>query len=218
MSLDPAGRPLIISDCDEVLLHMVAPFRQWLGEAHDIDFSMKDNDFGKALTHRDDGRLVEPKDIWRLLNQFFDNEMHRQAPIAGAREAMGTLAERADVVVLTNLGDHHREARTKQLLDAGFPLRVFTNQGPKGPALKAILEEYRPSRAVFIDDLPQHHDSVGQLTPEVMRLHLCGEPLLAPHISCAHAAGHAHARIDDWATALPWLLARVDGTEEDKPA
>ena len=29
---NPKGRPLIISDCDEVLLHMVAPFRDWLGE------------------------------------------------------------------------------------------------------------------------------------------------------------------------------------------
>ena len=26
------GRPLVVTDCDEVLLHMVAPFRDWLGE------------------------------------------------------------------------------------------------------------------------------------------------------------------------------------------
>ena len=31
-------RPLIITDCDEVLLHMVVPFRQWLDEAHDVHF------------------------------------------------------------------------------------------------------------------------------------------------------------------------------------
>ena len=35
------SKPLIITDCDEVLLHMVAPFRDWLGEAHGIDFSME---------------------------------------------------------------------------------------------------------------------------------------------------------------------------------
>jgi hypothetical protein len=44
----------------------------------------------------------------------------------------------------------------------------------------------------------------------VTRLHLCGEPLLAPHIACAHEAGHAHARIDDWDRALPWLLERLE--------
>ena len=26
-------RPLLITDCDEVLLHMVSHFRTWLGEA-----------------------------------------------------------------------------------------------------------------------------------------------------------------------------------------
>jgi hypothetical protein len=47
------------------------------------------------------------------------------------------------------------------------------------------------------------------------RLHLCGEPMLAGRIACAHKAGDAHARIDNWAEALPWLLGEV--TEELKP-
>ena len=33
-------RPLLITDCDEVLLHMVRHFGTWLGEAHGIDFDM----------------------------------------------------------------------------------------------------------------------------------------------------------------------------------
>ena len=205
------SRPLIVSDCDEVLLHMVAPFRDWLGEAHGVDFSMTGNDFSRALTYRSSGELVEGGDIWRLLNLFFDTEMHRQQPIAGAVKAMATLGERADVVILTNLNDHRQVTRTAQLRANGIDARVFTNQGPKGPALQAILDEYRPSHAVFIDDLPQHHGSVAEIAPQVTRLHLCGEPLLAPHIACAHALGHAHARIDDWQTALPWLLERIDG-------
>ena len=45
--------------------------------------------------------------------------------------------------------------------------------------------------------------------PDVRQLHLCGEPMLAPLIDCAHEAGHAHARIDDWAKALPWLLDQL---------
>ena len=205
------SRPLVISDCDEVLLHMVAPFRDWLAEAHDVEFSMAGADFGQALRHRDTRELVEGPEIWRLLNLFFDTEMHRQRPIAGAVEGVARLAEHADVVILTNLGDHRQATRAKQLRDVGIEARVFTNQGPKGPALQAILDEYRPAHAVFIDDLPQHHGSVAELLPHVTRLHLCGEPLLAPHIACAHKAGHAHARIDDWASALPWLLERLEG-------
>lgn len=202
-------RPLVISDCDEVLLYMVAPFRDWLDEQHGVVFDMSGGDFGRAMKHRDTGEVVEQADMWRLLNLFFDGEMHRQSPVAGMIDAMTALREHADVVVLTNLMDHRQEARTRQLAEHGLDLRVFTNQGPKGPALKAILDEYRPSRAIFIDDLAQHHGSVAEVAPDVGRLHLCAEPMLAPHISCAHEAGHAHARIDSWADALPWLLGRI---------
>ena len=209
-------RPLIITDCDEVLLHMVAPFRDWLNEAHDITFSMAGNDFATALTHQDTGAVVAGPEIWRLLNGFFDTEMHRQLPIAGAVEGVARLAQHADVVILTNLNDHRQLPRAQQLRDVGIEARVFTNQGPKGPALQAILDEYRPSAAVFIDDLPQHHGSVAEIAPHVTRLHLCGEPLLAPHIACAHKAGHAHARIDAWSEALPWLLERLQNEPTPK--
>jgi FMN phosphatase YigB (HAD superfamily) len=206
------SRPLVISDCDEVLLHMVVPFAQWLDEAHGIDFSMTGNDFSRAVRYRASGELVEGAMVWQLLNGFFDTEMHRQYPIAGAVEGLNALAEHADVVILTNLADHRNQDRTRQLAEHGIHARVFTNQGPKGPALQAILAEYTPSRAVFIDDIANHLGSVAETSPEVHRLHLCGEPQLAPHIGCGFEAGHAHARIDDWATALPWLLERVNGT------
>ena len=209
------SRPLVISDCDEVLLHMIAPFRDWLGEAHAIDFELAGNEFHKAMTRRDSGELVEPTEVWPLLGLFFDSEMHRQHPIPGSVAAMKALGEHADVVVLTNLQDHRQEMRTRQLATHGLNLRVFTNQGPKGPALQAILDEYRPSRAIFIDDLAQHHDSVAEVAPHVTRLHLCGEPLIAPHIACAHKAGHAHARIDTWSEALPWLMERIYSDRDD---
>jgi hypothetical protein len=209
------NRPLVISDCDEVLLHMVAPYSDWLGEQHGITFSMENDDFSKAMRYAHDGGFVEPKEIWRLLGLFFDNEMHRQQPIAGAVAGINALADHADVVILTNLNDDRREARTRQLENVGIHARVFTNTGPKGPALRAILEEYQPSRAVFIDDLPQHHGSVADLAPHVSRLHLCGEPMIARHIACAHQAGHAHARIDEWTAALPWLMAQVNGASEN---
>jgi FMN phosphatase YigB (HAD superfamily) len=203
------SRPLIVTDCDEVLLHMIAPFSEWLDEAHEIDFDLVGNEFHKAMTRRADGSRVEAEEVWPLLNAFFDTEMHRQYPIAGAVEAIARLSEHADVVVLTNLLDHRQEQRRRQLADNGIAAPVFTNQGPMGPALKAILDEYRPSRAVFIDDLAQHHGSAAETVPLVARLHLCGEPRIAPHIACAHAAGHAHARLDTWDTALPWLLERL---------
>ena len=202
-------RPLIISDCDEVLLHMIVPFGQWLDETQDVSFKLIGNDFAHAIRDKVSGEPVPAEEIWRLLGAFFDGEMHRQSPILGAVEAMNTLKEHADVVVLTNLADRHNAARTKQLADHGIEVRVFTNQGPKGPALQAIMDLYQPSYAAFIDDLAQHHGSAAEMVPQIDRLHLCGEPTLAPHITCGFKAGHAHARIDTWEHALPWLLGRL---------
>lgn len=210
------GRPLVITDCDEVLLYMVSHFRDWLAEEEGITFDMARHDFVSAMRHTDTGELVAQDQIWPLLNRFFDDQMHRQTAVTGAIEAINALREEAEVVVLTNLMDFRQEARTKQLLEHGLDLRVFTNQGPKGPALQKILDEYQPSRAVFIDDLPQHHDSVGEIAPQVARLHLCAEPLIAPNISCAFEAGHAHARIDNWEEALPWIRAQLHGEEKEE--
>ena len=204
------NRPLIISDCDEVLLHMVAPFKDWLAASQGIAFNLEGHNFAEALRWQATGELLAPPDIWKMLGRFFDTEMDSQKPIAGAVEGINTLAEKADVVILTNLVDAHRDSRTAQLAAVGIHARVFTNQGPKGPALKAIIDEYAPTRALFIDDLAQHHASVAEITPQVTRLHLCGEPMIAHAIDCAHKAGHAHSRIDRWDEALPWLLERLE--------
>ncbi|MBI1402961.1 MAG: HAD family hydrolase [Porphyrobacter sp.] len=203
-------RPLVISDCDEVLLHMVAPFKAWLETSQGVSFNLEGHNFAEALRWQESGELLAPADIWRMLGRFFDTQMDSQAPIAGAVESINTLTEKADVVILTNLVDERRDKRAEQLAAVGINARVFTNQGPKGPALKAIIDEYAPTRALFIDDLAQHHASVAEITPQVTRLHLCGEPMIAHAIDCAHKAGHAHSRIDRWDEALPWLLQRLE--------
>ena len=41
-------------------------------------------------------------------------------PIAGAVEGINTLAEKADIVILTNLADKHNEARARQLAEHGI--------------------------------------------------------------------------------------------------
>lgn len=205
------SRPLIVSDCDEVLLHMVAHFRDWLHEETDVEFQMGSADFATALRRPATGQTLDKEEIWSYLGRFFETEMHRQRPIAGAIEGINALAEHADVVILTNLTDSFQQRRRLQLADHGVHARVFTNQGPKGPALRRIIDEFAPSKAIFIDDLPQHHRSAREEVPGIVTLHLCGEPLIASHIDCAHKAGHADARIDTWAEALPWLLETLHG-------
>jgi hypothetical protein len=206
------NRPLVVTDCDEVLLHMVRHFRDWLDEAHGVVFELKGNPFAQSASRRD-GSALDQDEIWPLLNAFFDHEMHRQTAIEGAAAAMAELRREADVVVLTNLVDRFGEARASQLRSHGIDARVVTNQGPKGEALRRIVEHYAPSRAVFIDDLAQHHASAAEVLPDVSRLHFCGEPAIAPYVPCAHIAGHAHARIDAWDEALPWVLETLHGVK-----
>ena len=206
------SRPLLITDCDEVLLHMVAPFRAWLGERHDIDFALEAADFTGALTRRADSSVVEAEHIWPLLDGFFTTEMHRQTLVPHAAQALATIAELADIVVLTNLTDEFHGSRVAQLDAVGIRHRVQCNQGGKGQPVAGIVAEYQPSVTVFVDDLAQHHGSVARHAPEVFRLHMVAEPRIARY---RETAPEAHVRIDDWAEALPWIIARFAGTPID---
>jgi hypothetical protein len=199
-------RPLIVTDCDEVLLHMVVPFRTWLDEAHDVHFDMRERGFVEALRHKDSGLPLERDLVWELLIAFFDTEMHRQAPIIGAIEAMSRLSRIADIVVLTNIGERHHQLRVEQLATYGLNLPVHWNRGPKGDPLARIVADRQADVALFIDDLAEHHQSVADHAPGVWRLHMVGEPELAPDVP---TATHAHARIDDWAAAELWIIDRL---------
>lgn len=199
------SRPLLITDCDEVLLHMLTHFSGWLDEAHDIDFWPRNGEFVNAMKRRSGGAPLTPEEMWPLLDSFFATEMHRQTLVPHAREALAEIAERADIVVLTNLGDHCHERRVAQLEAVGIRHRVMCNQGGKGVPVGRLLAEYRPSVAVFVDDLPVHHNSVAEHAPEVWRLHMIAEPRVR-----LGAAEAAHARIDDWAEAKAWILDRFE--------
>ena len=201
-------KPLLISDCDEVLLHMVVPFQQWLDSDKHIHFDLENgSDFAKALRHKHDGTQVLPEQIWPMLKEFFDTEMYRQEAIQGAAESINKLGEIADVVILTNLLDDRREARAEQLRAVGIDFPVYTNQGGKGELLNSILAEFEPSVTVFVDDLGHQHGSVAKHAPDVWRLQMVGEPILARHIMTNPAA---HARIDLWNEGLTWISDRFD--------
>lgn len=198
-------RPLIVCDCDEVILHMVVPFRDWLDEAHAIHFDFA-NGFADALRHKNTGDSLDPADVWPLLAEFFRDHMHRQRPIEGAVEALGRLSADADLVILTNIGAELGEARKRQLCAVGIDAPVIGSRGGKGRPLAQLLAERGDPPAVFIDDLAEQHASVAEHAPDVARLQLVGEPEMAPH---ARTAPEAHTRIDRWADAEVWIRERL---------
>jgi hypothetical protein len=195
---------LLICDCDEVLLHMVRHFGVWLREQHDIAFAPNGGDFSTSM-RRADGSAPTREEMWGLLGDFFPAEMDRQTLVPHAREALTALAETADIVILTNLGDDCRAARIEQLAAFGIDHRVECNQGGKGDPVARLVAEHGDPVTVFVDDLAVHHDSVARHAPQVHRLHMIAEPSLAPDVPPAPAA---HARIDDWREAQGWIAAR----------
>ena len=202
----PLSRPLVITDCDEVLMHMVVPFAEWVDEAHGVLFRMEDASFAGALKRKECGTPLEAAEVWPLLDGFFRTEMGRQTEIPGAIGAMAAIAEHADIVVLTNVGPEHQAARSEQLAALGLHAPMIGSRGGKGEPVRALIAERRPPVVVFVDDLPNHHHSVALEAPDVWRLHFVGEPAIADKV---RPAKYAHARIDDWKAAQDWILARL---------
>jgi hypothetical protein len=151
---------------------------------------------------------LQREDVWPLLDGFFETEMSRQTLVPGALAALEALGAVADIVVLTNLSDKFNEARATQLLGHGIAHRVVTNQGGKGDPVARLVAEFAPKVTVFVDDLAHHHASVAKHAPEVFRLHMIAEPLIADITPPSPAA---HARIDDWETARTWIENRFAG-------
>ncbi len=199
------SRPLLITDCDEVLLHMIGHFAEWIEEAYGYRFALEQPGFANAVRYADSDQPVPADKVWPLLDGFFDSEMHRQNIVPGAVEALQAIGEVADIVVLTNIGDEYHAGRVEQLEAFDIRHRVLCNRGGKGRPVVELVEAMQPAVTVFVDDLPVHHESVAKHAPEVWRLHMIAEPRVAAHMP---PSPHAHARIDDWNEALGWILER----------
>lgn len=192
-------KPLLILDCDEVILEFAGPFAQWLREARDVELRFDSFALAGNMRHLADGRLVEMSDFPALLDGFFAEGQHLQNPAEEAIAALNRLSGMMDLVVLTNIPAAWRDIRLDRLKALGLDVPVYANDGPKGRMVKELAGD---RRAVFVDDLPPHHDSAAKHAPDVGRLHMVADETLR---SLIPAAPSAHARIDCWADAEPWI-------------
>lgn len=192
-------RPLLILDCDEVILQFAAPFQAWLRDAHALDLRFDSFALVGNIRRMSDGTAIGMEDFPPLLDGFFAGGQHLQQPAPGALDAIGALAADMDIAVLTNIPEAYRDIRQAILKDLGLDVPVHANDGPKGRVVKDLADG-RP--AVFVDDLPPHHTSVAKHAGHVGRLHMIADPHLRTLIP---AAPDAHARIDGWDEAEAWI-------------
>ena len=193
-------KPLLILDCDEVILEFAGPFARWLREARDVELRFDSFALAGNMRHLADGRLVNMSEFPALLDGFFAEGQHLQDPAADAIETLHRLSSTMDLVVLTNIPAAWRDIRLDRLKALGLDVPVHANDGPKGRMIKQLAGD---RRAIFVDDLPPHHDSAAKHAPDVGRLHMVADEILRGLIP---AAPSAHARIDRWAEAEPWIM------------
>ena len=199
-------RPLLICDCDEVLMQFAQPFAAHLDEEHGLELKFRSFALSGNIHRKDDGSEVEGSEVSGLVADFFRRSMHRQIPVPGAADALERLSSSYDIVILTNIEDEFQPHRREQIRAAGMDYEVYCNRGPKGPALERLISEHEARQAVFVDDLPPHHSSVAKRSPFVHRLHMVADPVLRELIPPAE---DADARIDEWSEAVPYLEALV---------
>lgn len=192
-------KPILILDCDEVILEFAGPLARWLRASRGIELRFDSFALAGNMRHLDDGRLVEAADFPALLDGFFADGQPLQVPAEGAVAALRALAKTMDLVVLTNIPDAYVPIRLDVLRGHGLDLEVLGNEGPKG---RRVAELAGSRRAVFVDDLPPHHTSAAKHAPGVGRLHMVADSVLRDLIP---AAPDAHARIDRWADAEHWI-------------
>lgn len=198
-------RPVLILDCDGVILEFIAPFQRWLEADRGIRMTLTGPTVANSMTRVDNGASVDDSLFPTLLDGFFEHGQFTQNPVPDVAAALGSLAGDMDIVVLTNIPARWRDLRIESLGRHGFDFPIFANDGPKGRRVQELADG-RP--AVFVDDLTPHHKSAAQHAPDVGRLHMVGDPALGALVPPAPAA---HARIDGWRDAETWIRNRLEG-------
>ena len=78
------ARPLIISDCDGVLLEFCDPFIGYLAQVHGLTLKLETFALAGNIRHAD-GTAVAPEAFPALLDGFFNTHMATQTPVAFLR-------------------------------------------------------------------------------------------------------------------------------------
>ena len=186
-------RPMIVCDVDEVVVHFIRGLEDYLVSQgyrlHTDSFALNGN-----IRSMENQEPAGASTVRQLIMGFFEAHTLSLEPIAGAIEALAALAMSADIIMLTNLPDVYRKARMENLAAHGMHYPVITNDGPKGPALRALAGDHL-NKVVFIDDSPPHLQSVAEHTPDVHLVHFLQDERFGKHAGGLDIAG---LRSDNW--------------------
>lgn len=201
LEIDPA-RPLIISDADEVLLKFMARLEYYL-ETQGLWIDLNNFAISGNIKSRETN---EPVDVPNMIDDFFASQTRHIEAAPGASEAINSLSEIAQVIVLTNLPASEKQSRIENLAGHGISFPLVIGTGLKGPAVAWLADQIH-APVFFLDDIPHNIDSVAKHAPDVHRIHFVADPRLAKLIGPASGASK---RIDVWQEAHDWIAGQID--------
>jgi hypothetical protein len=205
LQLDP-GRPLLLCDVDEVVVHFLRGLENWLDRnglwLDPASFALNGN-----IRHKSDSTPLEQDKIGPALMAFFEEETARLDMIEGAATALERLSTQGDVVMLTNLPSRFRDARIANLRSHGIAFPVVTNSGPKGPAIAALAANHT-APVVFIDDNNGYLKSAVEYVPHTNIVHFMQDERFGRHVP---HEDHVHHRTDNWPDAHAHIKGVFDG-------
>jgi hypothetical protein len=197
-------RPLVVCDIDDVVLHFVAPFQDFLrGEGHELlprSFRLTGN-----IVSAETRTALEPVQVRRLIEAFFEAQENWQIPTELVVQTLQTLSDDADVVFLTAMPPRYRDHRRRLLDQIGLTFPLIASEEPKGPIMQR-LHAGRPLPSVFIDDMAHNLHSVRDHVAECLVLHMMPDSplhLLAPK------PDEGIARAMDWTRAAGLIYTHI---------
>ena len=166
LKLDPA-RPLIICDADEVLLQFISGLERYL-ETQGCILDLTSFAIHGNVRRRDSGQAVANEDVTRFIAAFFENHTRTMDVVPGAAAALAELSARAQIIILSNLPEVARIARTENLADHGIDYPVIAGSGLKGATVKRMIDGFASrwsssttSRRTSIRSLPKPRTSIA---------------------------------------------------------
>jgi hypothetical protein len=203
LALDP-GRPLVISDADEVLFLFMREFETYL-DMRGMYFDWASYALNGNLRHRHDNAQVASERVPEMIEDFFEHHTDLFSPVPGAAESLAALSERAQVVVLTNIPPKQRERRARCLALHGMDFPVIANVGAKGLPVRHLAEQVQ-APVFFLDDSPRNLQSVKLAAEGVDRLHFVADARL--HKLLGPVTEH-HLSTTEWTEARAFIERRL---------
>lgn len=192
--------PLLICDADEVLLQFVKALEAFLKD-NGLYLDLSSFALTGNIRRKTDDSPVDGAKVRDLIAAFFAACAEHVPAVPGAADALSGLAERAQIIIVSNIPLAQREARLRGLIRQEMPYPLVANSGGKGAVVRSLADQVS-APVLFIDDIPQNISSVAESASQVHRIHFIADPRLAALLGPAE---DCHHRIDEWSGARAYI-------------